>query len=83
MPILVKYTMMVIHIIILIENNFFGSLLLQNDRNQILKNKCKFSGPAVVSIAFFRLYLSQAGSISYWLERAAHSKSEWRRPIPL
>ncbi len=38
--------MVVIHINILIENNFFGSLLLRNDRKQILKNKCKFSGPA-------------------------------------
>ncbi len=24
-----------------------------------------------------------AGSVSNWLERASHSKSEWRRPIPL
>jgi hypothetical protein len=55
----------------------------ENDRKQILKNKYKFSGPAVVSTAFFQLYLSRAGSVSYWLERAEHSKSEWRRPIPL
>ncbi len=32
---------------------------------------------------FSWLYLTKAGSVSYWLERAAHSKSEWRRPIPL
>jgi hypothetical protein len=33
--------------------------------------------------AFFWLYLSWAGRVSYWLVRAAHSKSKWRRPIPL
>jgi hypothetical protein len=32
---------------------------------------------------FSQLHLSWAGIISYWLERAAHSQSEWRRPIQL
>ncbi len=32
---------------------------------------------------FSWLYLSRAGIVFYWLERAAHSQSEWRRPIPL
>jgi hypothetical protein len=32
---------------------------------------------------FSRLHLSRASIVSYWLERAAHSQSEWRRPIPL
>jgi hypothetical protein len=32
---------------------------------------------------FSRLHLSRAGIISYWPERAAHSQSEWRRPVPL
>jgi hypothetical protein len=33
--------------------------------------------------AFSRLHLSWAGIISYWPERAAHSQSEWRKPLPL
>jgi hypothetical protein len=32
---------------------------------------------------FSRLHLSRVSIFSYWPERAAHSQSEWRRPIPL
>jgi hypothetical protein len=37
-PFFVKYTMVVIHFDIFIENNFFGCILLQDDRKKMLKN---------------------------------------------
>jgi hypothetical protein len=46
--------MMVRHIDIFIENNFFGSLLLWDDQKKILKKKFKFFGHDV-SLKFYRI----------------------------
>jgi hypothetical protein len=46
-PFFVKYTIVITHIDFFIENNFFGSLLLHDDRKKITKKRCKFLGPDV------------------------------------
>jgi hypothetical protein len=41
-PFFVKYTIVITHIDFSIENNFFGSLFLHDDRKKILKKDVNF-----------------------------------------
>jgi hypothetical protein len=48
-----------------------------------LPPRLQWSGGGHRSSCIFPTLPPLASSVSYWLERAAPSKSEWRRPIPL